>query len=220
LTAPIAESWAKIRRWLEENAPETAQHINPPAEEAAVAKVEEAMGRPLPAELREWLAVADGTKHRHIRGMVIPTLFNLLSCEEMLKDRDVWFSVYGVKPRSADTEAAGTPSVGWLTAFLPIAEAAVGLSLFIDLRVGESYGCISAFDPEDGGSTDAPRWAGVADMLEDVAAAMVDGRPALQTYADGATWPGSRIGPYLPEVIDDGYLHWVSPEDVGSGMTP
>jgi hypothetical protein len=57
-------------------------------------------------------------------------------------------------------------------------------------------------------------------MLEDVAAAMVDGRPALQTYADGATWPGSRLGHHLPEVIDDGYLHWVSPEDVGSGMTP
>jgi cell wall assembly regulator SMI1 len=208
MSAPVAESWDRIVGWLTENLPATANFVNPPAPDKTIFWLETAIGYSLPADLADYLRLADGTRHRWVRGSLIPTLYNLLPAEGMLSERKKWRQVYGEKRRPEDDQPAGTRSDEWLDAFLPIADAAVGVSLFVDLRPGDRYGCVCEFDPESGGHVSAPWWTGVADMFEDVAEAMVNGRPALQEYSNGARW---RLRPVLPGFEeDDDYLRWDS----------
>jgi hypothetical protein len=112
---------------------------------------------------------------------------------------------------AGDRDPAGRPASGWLDSFLPIAQAADTGFLYVDLRDGDQFGCIWEWYPEGGGQS-APHWGGVGEMLDDVAGAFVDGRPALQAYASGAVWPGTRLSPQLPEV-DDGYFQWSAVPD-------
>ncbi|MEV6285469.1 hypothetical protein [Kribbella sp. NPDC051770] len=94
----------------------------------------------------------------------------------------------------ADPRLAGLP--GWLDVYLPIAEAADGGVLYVDLAGGPAYGSVCEWwseEPEPGRRC----WGGVGAMLDDVAAAMVDRRPLTRPYGR----------PLLPE-LDVGYLRW------------
>ncbi|MFC9692828.1 SMI1/KNR4 family protein [Kribbella sp. NPDC056951] len=196
----VSTSWSRIVDWLATNHPSTVPHINPPATAVDLRYLQAAMNRPLPADLVEYLQIANGTTHRSIAGSLIPTLYNLIPVMEMLSRRHLeqktQRGLHGAGPWSGDGDPAGSMSTDWLDNFLPIAEAADAGLLYVDLRDGDQFGCVWEWYPE-GGPSGAPWWGGVGEMLEEIASAFVDGGAA------------SRKGrsPELPHV-DDGYLRW------------
>lgn len=210
MNSDVAASWSRIVDWLTVHHPATAALVNPPATAVDLRYLEAAINRPLPADLVALLKLADGTEHRAVRGSLIPTLYNLVPVKDMLSARQmlqqVRHYVSGSGPWAGDDDPAGQRTAEWLDSFLPIADAADTGVLYVDLRDGELRGCVWEWYPEGGGDS-APRWGSVGEMLDDVATALTDGRPALQTYSEGAVWPEKRISPQLPE-IDDNYLRW------------
>lgn len=58
--APVAESWRRIEAWLDEHLPATRASLRPGATRADLAEFEAAIGRPLPKDARESLAIHDG----------------------------------------------------------------------------------------------------------------------------------------------------------------
>ncbi|WP_432942597.1 SMI1/KNR4 family protein [Kribbella sp. CA-253562] len=190
MPARAAASWPRITGWLAEHAPATARLVNPPATPVDLRYLEAAMNRPLPADLIELLQLADGTEHRAIRGSVIPFHYNLVPVMDMLAIRRMWQKI------EASPLLAGADIPRWLDAYLPIADAADAGVMFVNLSDGPSYGAVCEWYPEGGGGA-AQQWSSVGQMLDDVAAAMVDRRPMTRV----------RGVPYLPEV-DEGSLHW------------
>jgi cell wall assembly regulator SMI1 len=206
----VTTSWLRIADWLAAHHPATASLINPPATAVDLRYLEAAINRPLPTDLIELLQLANGTEHRAVHGSLIPTLYNLVPVTDMLSTRQMWQKIQrqinGPGPWAGDGDPAGRPSRDWLDSFLPIAVAADTGLLYADLRDGDQFGCVWQWYAE-GGMASAPWWGSVGEMLEEVAAAYIDGRPALQAYANGAVWPEKRLPPYVPE-LDDGYLRW------------
>jgi cell wall assembly regulator SMI1 len=206
----VATSWSRIIGWLATNHPATAALVNPPATAVDIRYLQAAINRPLPADLVELLELANGTEHRAIRGSLIPTLYNLVPVMDMLSIRQmlqgIQRDIFGSGPRPGDSEPAGSPTPDWLDSFLPIADAADAGLLYVDLRDGAQFGCVWEWYPE-GGVASAPWWTSVAEMIDDVAYALAEGRPTLQTYANGAARPAQRLPPQLPE-MDEGYLRW------------
>lgn len=166
------------------------------------------MDRPLPDDLVDWLSIVNGMAGPGLFGSLLPSLHVPLTSNGILRQREMLFSIYGRRPRSADDDSAGTPVGEWLEAFLPIADSPIGLTLYADLRAGERHGCICEWDPEAGGYPDAPRWRTVTQMLHEVAEAMHSGTPALREYADGSRHPGDRIHATVPEIDENGWLTW------------
>ncbi|TDW18971.1 SMI1/KNR4 family protein [Kribbella kalugense] len=206
----VARSWSRIVDWLAANHPTTAALVNPPATAVDIRYLQAAINRPLPADLVELLELANGTEHRAVRGSLIPTLYNLVPVMDMLSIRqmlqEIERRIVGSGPRRGDSEPAGSPTTDWLDTFLPIADAADAGLLYVDLRDGDQFGCVWEWYAEGGGAS-APWWASVGEMIDDVASALTEGRPALQAYANGAVWPAQRHSPQLAEV-DEGYLRW------------
>ncbi|TWD79642.1 cell wall assembly regulator SMI1 [Kribbella amoyensis] len=204
----VTQSWSQIVTWLEQNAPATAALINPPADPKTIRWLETAIGYSLPPDLSEYLRQADGTRHRWVQGRLVPTLYNLVPCEDMLDIHKMWIKISGRGPHLGDADPAGTLSTEWLGAFLPIGESGTSVKLFVDLRPGDLHGCVGEYSPEDGGFHSVPWWPSVGVMLEDLAEAMVNRRPACQEYATATTTAWSKPRPYLPTVEEDGYLRW------------
>jgi cell wall assembly regulator SMI1 len=206
----VATSWPRITGWLTAHHQATASLINPPATADDLRYLESAVNRPLPADLIELLELANGTEHRAVQGSLIPTLYNLVPVKDMLSTRQmlqkIQHQISGSGPWPGDGDPAGRPTRDWLDSFLPIAKAADAGLLYVDLRDGDRFGCVWEWYAEGGGAS-APWWGSVGEMLDDVAGAFADGRPALRAYANGAVWPEKRLSPQLPEV-DDGYLRW------------
>jgi cell wall assembly regulator SMI1 len=206
----VATSWPRIVGWLTANHPATAALVNPPATAVDIRYLQAAINRPLPADLVELLELANGTEHRAVRGSLIPTLYNLVPVMDMLSIRQmqqrIERDIFGPGPRPGDREPAGSPTSDWLDSFLPIADAADAGLLYVDLRDGDQFGCVWEWYAE-GGMALAPWWSSVGEMIDDVACALVEGRPALQAYANGAARPAERLSAQLAEV-DDGYLRW------------
>lgn len=206
----VETSWPRIIAWLAEHHQATAALINPPATSVDLRYLEAAINRALPADLVSLLKLANGTQHRAMRGSLIPTLYNLIPVKDMLTTRQmlqtIQHQICGPGPWPTADDPAGQPSDDWLDSFLPLAEAADAGLLYVDLRDGDQFGCVWEWYPE-GGMATAPWWGSISEMLDDVACALVDGRPALQAYSRGAVWPEKRLSPELPD-IDDGYLRW------------
>ncbi|GAB3925636.1 hypothetical protein GCM10029976_019210 [Kribbella albertanoniae] len=196
---PVATSWSRIVEWLAANDPATVTRINPPATAVDLRYLQAALNRPLPVDLVEYLEIADGTEHRYIRGALIPPFYNLLPVMEMLSSRKMMRGIQrgirGSGPWPSDGEPAGQPPTDWLDCFLPIATAYDGGLLYLDLRDGDQFGCVWQW--HEWSVESAPFWSGVGEMLDEIASAFVDGRPAPTRYHS----------PDLPQVTD-GYLRW------------
>ncbi|MGW6281822.1 SMI1/KNR4 family protein [Kribbella sp. NPDC055071] len=205
----VEESWALIAAWLREHIPAAFDHLQPPASAEAISAVRAAMNRGLPADLVAWLSIADGFTHHGSFGNLLPFFFNPLPCAEMLREREVWQSVFGTRERRGDAEPAGTYSMSWLNSFLPIAESGTDVSLYVDLRAGDLFGSVGKFDSESG--TDLPQWTSTTEMLADVAAALTLDQPALVDLANRrrTTDPYSTPAAWKPS-LDEGQLTWTS----------
>ncbi|MFC0628064.1 SMI1/KNR4 family protein [Kribbella deserti] len=204
----VTASWALIAEWLAANLPAAMAVVQAPASAEQIAQVEAAMERPLPADMVEWLRLADGMHWQTRHGSLLPTLHNPMGCEEILSHRDMLHSVYGRRPRPEDNDPAGTPVGEWLDAFLPMGNAIIGLTLFLDLRDGSRYGGVCEWDPEAGGFVDEPRWDSVAHLFAEVADALTTGAPVMSAYAAGGRGPGDRLPAMIPDLSDPDYLSW------------
>lgn len=165
------------------------------------------MGCELPDDLLAWLSIADGFTQRGSLGYLLPFLFNPLPCADMLREREMWRSVFAEWERSGEDEPAGTWSTDWLDGFLPIGDAGTDISLYVDLRAGDLFGSVGEFDSESG--TDLTQWMSVAEMFADVADALTLNQPALLDLANRrkTTQPWSTHGAWTP-YLDDGRLRW------------
>ena len=162
-----------------------------------------------PADLVELLELANGTQHRAVRGSLIPTLYNLvpvmdmLSTRQMLQGSSVASSVPA--PGQEDSDPAGARPRTGLTASC-LSPTRLTPVTCTSIARGRPFGCVWQWYAE-GGIASAPWWASVGEMIDDIACAFVEGRPALQSYANGAVWPAQRLSAQLAEV-DEGYLRW------------
>ncbi|MFI7064586.1 hypothetical protein ACIBL3_26585 [Kribbella sp. NPDC050124] len=205
---PVPESWATITGWLKQHLPDAYDDLQPPSPSQSISAVRTAMDGRLPADLVAWLSLNNGIKPRSGFGNILPTLFNPMTCELMLRRREMLRGIYARWDRPGEQEYAGTRSLAWLDGFLPIGDAGTDVELFADLREGELHGCIGRYDAEAGGSF-SPYWMSTTDMLSDVADALTLGRPVLQGYArrSNAANPSSTTCTYEP-FLDEGTLYW------------
>ena len=187
---PVEESWRRIITWLAGHAPVTAAAIRPPAGAAEVRRTEEAVGRPLPADLLAWWGLMDGIADANYpAGFPIPPHYLPLPVAGV---RD-WFARLSrfadqdcCGPNGAHSTAAGESSFGFCTATVPICRDLAGDVLVVDLRDGAHHGCVMSWWAEEGyAETD---WAGTATMLADAADRLDD--------------------PTRTEIVEGGSLQW------------
>ncbi|MCP2343182.1 SMI1/KNR4 family protein [Actinomadura rupiterrae] len=203
MTAAVDESWDRIVAWLARHAPRSAELLGGPASAADLAEAQEAVGAELPGDLVHWWRRADGTtRPGRGRDLYLIPRFYPCSIQHALRSRRIWWQVWHDDTIErgwlaeedfvgAQAGPAGSKAGMWLPGFLPIAGGVGGETLFVDLRTGPLHGCVREFDKV---STDLePRWAGIADMLAEVADALENDTPL-----DG-------LRPHVPQ---DGVLYW------------
>lgn len=192
--ATVAEAAiSRIDAWLHQHAPRARAVLRPPASEPDLAAAQEAVGRPLPPDLRAWWLYADGAQFglNADGGSLIPPGFVPYSIAEALKSRRVWMDVARQVARqiapvrqwdafisSENNRPAGGRCETWLPAWLPVATNQGGGNLFVDLRGGPMYGCVMAFY-RDTGALAEPEWADMAAMLYDIADRLAENEAQL-----------------------------------------
>jgi cell wall assembly regulator SMI1 len=210
----VAESWGSIIRWLEEHLPHALEHLQPPASWGEISTLRTTMDRRLPSDLIAWLTLNNGFGWKANFGTLIPFLYVPMGIDRMLRDREmlrsVSASIFPERPLPGEQAAAGTSSVEWLDAFLPIGDAGTDCHLFVDLREGDHFGCVGNFDAESGGSS-IPRWFSITEMFADVADALTLNQPALRDH--GRRYHASTHFPARPPhgwrpYIDENCLRW------------
>lgn len=137
-----SSAWQRIDTWLGAHAPNVLRLLRAPIDDASLAKLEGAAGRPLPSGLVEAYRAHDGAAGEH------PTIFGAVRApKDALWTRSMsWLS--------AD-RAVGSLlfmrdlPVAWPEELLPIADDAGGNLVVVDLRSG----LVSAWDHEDARTT-------------------------------------------------------------------
>jgi cell wall assembly regulator SMI1 len=168
---PVEESWRRIITWLARHAPVTAAAIRPSAGAAEARRTEQAVSRPLPADVLAWWGLMDGIGDADYRaGFPIPPVYMPLPVAAV---RERFFGLTRFADQDccgvggAHATTAGEPSFGFCTATVPICWDLGGDVLVVDLRDGARRGCVMAWMAEEGYSETA--WADTAAMLADVA---------------------------------------------------
>lgn len=175
--APVEESWTRIVDWLKGSARATAAALAP-FEPTLVDDAERALGRPLPPDLAEWWRLGGSA------GRLIPLEHAPLSVPAALAARRERLDQALRHGDSIVDGEAGDPERGFQSAFIPIAHDPHGHHLFVDLRGGPLYGCVGEWD-DISGFADVVSWPSVAEMLGDIADALVHGVPAMTFHAAG-----------------------------------
>lgn len=199
MVASVQESWTDIVEWLREYVPSAVEVLQPPASFGSISALRSGMGRRLPGDFVGWLSINNGLAHRGNFGNLLPTLHTPLPCEKMLPRREMLRGVWSETPRPGEGDQAGSRSLAWLDAFLPISDSGTDVQLFVDLRDGDLFGCIGEYAAESGGFT-TPIWRSTAHMLAEVA-------DALRSYdetEDLQRDPQSYAIPF----VEDGELMW------------
>jgi cell wall assembly regulator SMI1 len=200
----VDESWDIIVDWLGEYCPSEVARIRPPAAEADIRAAERSLGTSLPDDLVAWWRLADGQEG--VMGHLLPPYYRPYSVHEALESRSSWMRSWNAVAErlgpeedfaayvaAQDRAPAGSPCNGaWLPRWLAIAGSGLGNDLFVDLRPGLAHGCVRRF-LNDAGASDVVLWDGVAEMLAEVANALVHEAPI----------DGHRIW-----VDDDGAICW------------
>ncbi|MBO3749148.1 SMI1/KNR4 family protein [Streptosporangiaceae bacterium NEAU-GS5] len=132
--------WHRIERWLAKKAPETYRTLNGPAQPAAIAKYEAAMGARFPDDLRASLLRHDGAASgSHGPGFGPAPFYSFMPVVQIFKQ---WRGLCAVM---VDEGAEGW----WDGHLVPFADASDGGNLFVDPRDGST----GEFFNEDGLTT-------------------------------------------------------------------
>lgn len=128
-TVDIAACWSRIERWLAANAPGAASGLPAGASRPAFARAEKVLGYPLPREVKESLALHDGSAHLwlHDRG-------EFLSLDGILSAWDQEFDLWGDGNNDACAAPRGPIKKKWFTRkWLPVLDARTGDYVCVDL---------------------------------------------------------------------------------------
>ncbi|KAJ5137017.1 hypothetical protein N7448_005571 [Penicillium atrosanguineum] len=89
---PVAHSWRKIERWLENNYEELLDNLGEGCTQNDINELEHELDCSLPLEVRESLMIHDGQERG---GLPTGVLFScmLLDCEEIVQERRTWKTV-------------------------------------------------------------------------------------------------------------------------------
>lgn len=134
--------WNRIDAWLTQHAPKVLRLLRAPVEDASLAKLEAAAGKPLPRSLVDAYRAHDGAAGEH------PTFFGAVRAPNTA----LW--ARHVSWLSAD-RAVGSllymrdVAKEWPAALLPIADDAAGNLVVVDLDSGQ----VGAWDHEDATTT-------------------------------------------------------------------
>jgi cell wall assembly regulator SMI1 len=131
----ISECWAGIEQWLSANAPDAIPLLPDGASAAVLAAAEETLGYALPREVKEFLAVHDGSGHLwlHDRG-------EFMSLATILSSWDNEFDLWGDGNNDEWANPQGPIKKKWFNRhWLPV----------LDARTGD-YACTD-LDPSKGG---------------------------------------------------------------------
>ncbi|MGI5145726.1 DUF6461 domain-containing protein [Plantactinospora sp. CA-294935] len=164
----VVAGWAGIEEWLARHAVETYGSLRPPADAAAVADAERAIGVTFPADLSASLArhdgCADGAGTLELAGSYQP-----MSVEQIVRR---WRSTEeGLREFMTDDTMRGHY---WHPEWVPFARTNSVDMLVLDCRPGGSYGAVGTH--LKGGGTSFGRWASLGDLLAEVADALHRGR--------------------------------------------
>ena len=121
--------WADIERWLSVHAPAAIPLLPAGASSTALDAAEETLGYPLPREIREFLAVHDGSGNLwlHDRG-------EFMSLGTMLSSWDNEFDLWGDGNNDEWADPQGPIKRKWFTReWLPVLDARTGDYVCIDL---------------------------------------------------------------------------------------
>lgn len=131
-------AWLRIDAWLGENAPEVLALLRPPATAAALAELERAVGRPLPAAVVEAYRAHDGAVDESA------TIFGAIRTTKETRWATLmtWLSTDRICEQLSFLRELGSD---WPEERMPIAEDAGGNMVFVDLETG----AVAAFDHED-----------------------------------------------------------------------
>ncbi|MGV9451582.1 SMI1/KNR4 family protein [Streptomyces sp. NPDC003635] len=191
MTSSISASWTRIEAWLADNAPRTRTDLAPPAEQAAITRVEEAIGMPLPAPLTESLLRHDGTAS----GVLLPPFWTMLSTRQIV---DAWRTrtkIHGsgtTDPEQGDPEGEYGP--WWHRQWIPFAADGAGDYLVLDQRATRRRGRIGNADHEQGCRFDPHlMWTSLPALLDATAT-------AIET--------GELVDCYERVVVDEAELGW------------
>ncbi|TJZ56976.1 SMI1/KNR4 family protein [Streptomyces piniterrae] len=149
MTPSITESWIRIERWLAAYAPATAAALAPPAERAAIAAAEEAMGLSIPDPLVESVLRHDGTGHR----VLLPPFWMLLSTQRMVDTWRIRTKIHGSDPEPPDHEDEDPEAdfgPWWHRQWIPFAADGCGDELVLDQRPTTRRGRVGSADHEQG----------------------------------------------------------------------
>ncbi|WP_203925975.1 SMI1/KNR4 family protein [Virgisporangium ochraceum] len=216
--ATVEESWTRIVTWLGDAAPATATGLRSTTRGHATADraldraaVERALDRPLTPDLAEWWSLAGDASGAE---RLIPLEHTPLSVAAALEVRRERLDQHLRRGESIVDGEAGEPSRGFQSAFVPIAGDGHGRYLFVDLRGGPLHGCVGEWD-DVGSFVDVISWPSVAEMLGDVADALVHGVPALTFHAAGrlrhnACHPEVPVLTCRAAVTPTGHLTWAT----------
>lgn len=144
----VEAAWQRIENWLRDNAPDTYATLNPPATDAAIARVEELVGVRLPEDVVASLRVHDGVTSRpgefEIAGRYAPA-----SAERMTH---IWQMLTDLLLEDFNDDFNDDGMVGWWwhPRWVPIAEDNAACQLVVDGRPGEDNDRVAVRDREDG----------------------------------------------------------------------
>lgn len=184
----MRETWNRIERWLETNAPELREGLSPPLARELITPVEVELGYRFPTELVDSLCIHNG--ERGFVGSIYGLRLNALS--EALDEYRVLLQLWRSGTFASAGQAASLPGLKpghWNPGWVPLVSDGGGNSISIDFDPGEggTYGQIFFFDHEQGPeaylSPSFGAWLrGYADALETGKIQVVDGELALDEY--------------------------------------
>ncbi|MEU6081036.1 SMI1/KNR4 family protein [Streptomyces sp. NPDC047108] len=188
MTASMTESWVRIEIWLSRHAPASYAELAPPAERAAIAAAERAIGLSFPDALVESLLRHDGTGLSWCD--LLPPFYGLLSADGIV---DTWKMMTRVHERLHHDEEPGVP-LWWHRQWIPFATDRCGDFLVIDQRPTADRGRIGEADKVHGCEFGRHAWWASLPVFFETTAA------ALET--------GEALDADRPVVTEEGELEW------------
>ncbi|AXK37307.1 SMI1/KNR4 family protein [Streptomyces armeniacus] len=187
----MAESWERAESWLVHHAPATYAALAPPADRAAIAEAERAVGLPFPDPLVESLLRHDGTDHLTL----LPPFWSLLSAEGIADHWRLRSRIHGKGAEAAEPEAESELDESehgpwWHRLWIPFAADGCGDYLVLDQRPTACRGRIGDADHEQGAFFEShAMWASLPALFEASVTAMETGE-VLDSYERTVTEEG------------------------------
>jgi cell wall assembly regulator SMI1 len=132
--------WTTITAWLEAHRPDVLAELRPPADAAAIAAAEAALGQALPADYRRFLALHDG----QLPDATMVGTCALIPVGELAATYHAMRALFDVsRAIDADLAGEGVRAVEWSPGWLPIGRSARGrdfLCLDLDPAPGGTSG--------------------------------------------------------------------------------